>query len=259
MATTETESELTAPERLAVLAALGELTPAEQAEWKQVREADPALRHAVDDWTAIVGALEEPRIPPPVLAQLDAARQSRRPSPSDEPLIAPYLVHASACSDPSLDTLKREPPTLAARRFTAFYRVSLALAACVALSLILVQDGTPPPLEDGIKSTPPVVFPATPVEWQAPGAETRLLQPAIVFERNSRPALPRAVGGRHGNGHRLGRIRAVPLAFGGAADGGGDLHGPFGTGPLHARRPRADQGPACSTCCCRHVQFSCPA
>jgi hypothetical protein len=184
MSTTEPDSELTAPERLAVLAALGELTPAEQAEWDEVREGDPALRDSADDWTAIAAALEKseirnskPEIPAAVVARFDAVRAGVQASAA-----TPDVVHALACSPPAPDTLKREQRTKTVRRFSTFTRVTLALAACVALSLILLQDGTPPPVEDGIKSAPPVVLPATPVEWLAPGAETRLLQPAIVWK-----------------------------------------------------------------------------
>lgn len=188
MPSTEPDSELTASERLAVLAALGELTPAEQAEWEEVRERDPALRDSVEAWTVITGALDKSEarspkleIPLSVVSQLDAARQSSRHSPSDESSTTPFVVHALACSPPAPDTLKREQRTKTARRFSILSRVALALAACVALSLILLQDGTPPPVEDGIKSAPPVVLPATSLEWLAPGGETRLLQPAIVW------------------------------------------------------------------------------
>ncbi len=184
MSTTETESELTAPERLAVLAALGELTPAEQAEWEAVREGYPALSDSVDAWTAIAAALEKSEIrnqkseiPDAVVERLDSARASVQDSAAP-----PYVVHALACSPSSPDTLKREQRTQTARRFSTFTRITLALAACAALSLILLQDRTPPPVAEGIKSAPPAVFPVAPVEWQAPGAETRLLQPAIVWK-----------------------------------------------------------------------------
>lgn len=188
MSTTEPDSELTAPERLAVLAALGELTPAEQAEWDAVCAEDTGVRETGEAWTAMVVALgkleignSKPEIPSQVLAQLEAARAGVQALASP-----PYVVHALASSEPFQpvnDSLKRGQRTPTSRRFSTFSRVALALAACVALSLVLLQDGTPPPVEEGIKSGPPVVVvQAAPVEWQAPGVETRLLQPAIVWK-----------------------------------------------------------------------------
>jgi len=186
MANPAPDSDLPAPERLAVLAALGELTPAEQAEWEEVRKADPALRDSAEAWTAIAGALEKseipnpkPEIPAAVVERLDAVRAGVQASAA-----APYVVHALACSErpqASNDTLKREQHTQRNSRARWFGRVALALAACVALSLILLQEATPPAVEEGIKSAPPVVRPSTPVQWLAPGTETRLLQPAIVW------------------------------------------------------------------------------
>lgn len=158
---------------LLTLAALGELTPAEHLEWQSLIESRPELRSEAAEWQSLTTRLvvAGSAMPAQVLQRLDAVRSE-------------YVVHGSlrgfavACSPSVPDTLKREQRTVS--RWRSFTLAALPLAAALVLGFFFMQEqGTVP--DPGIKSGP-VTFADQTVQWIAPGPETSLLQPTLIWK-----------------------------------------------------------------------------
>ena len=156
---------------LLTLAALGELTPEDQLEWQSILKSRPELRTEVAELQSLTTglAVAGSEMPSQVLRRLDEARSE-------------YVVHALACSPTAPDTLKREQRAeqRSTSRWRSFGLLALPLAAAVALGFFLLHEPSMAP-DSGIKSGP-VSFPDQAVQWIAPGPETRLLQPTLIWK-----------------------------------------------------------------------------
>lgn len=156
---------------LLTLAALGELTPEDQLEWQSILKSRPELRTEAAELQSLTTdlAVAGSEMPSQVLQRLDEARSA-------------YVVHALACSPTAPDTLKREQRTYrrTASRWRSFSLVAMPLAAAVVLGFFLLHEPRTAP-DSAIKSGP-VSFPDQAVQWIAPGPETRLLQPTLIWK-----------------------------------------------------------------------------
>ncbi|MCB1211463.1 MAG: hypothetical protein KDK97_19210 [Verrucomicrobiales bacterium] len=135
---------------LLTLAALGELSPDDAAEWESLLKAYPKVTECVADYRRIAAALaaQSSEMPESVRQQLDQARHAGGRKP------APHWRRLSA--------------------------IVLPLAAAITLAFALLHQ--PEPVADqGIKQGP-VVFATQAVRILAPGSETRLLQPTVVWK-----------------------------------------------------------------------------
>lgn len=156
---------------LLTLAALGELTPEDQLAWQNLIESRPELRTEAAELQSLTTrlAFAGSEMPAQVLRRLDEARSE-------------HVVHALACPPDSQSTLKREQRTgqRTATRWRSFSLIAMPLAAAVVLGFFFLQEQGLAP-DPGFKSGP-VSFPEQAVQWIAPGPETRLLQPTLMWK-----------------------------------------------------------------------------
>lgn len=134
---------------LLTLAALGELSPDDAAEWESLLQAYPEVTECVADYRRIAAALaaQNSEMPESVRQKLEQARHAgERPS----------------------------------QHWSRLSFIILPLAAAITLAFVMLHQ--PEPVADqGIKQGP-VVFPTQTSRILAPGSETRLLQPTVVWK-----------------------------------------------------------------------------
>ncbi len=149
---------------LLTLAALAELSPEDALTWEQLKAQRPQLAEEAAEMQALALRLtaSAAEMPETVRARLDAARSA---CVVQRPQIAPH-------------TLMREQRT--SPLFRRFTLVALPLAAALTLGFFLLQPTGPDP-DTGIKQGP-VTFPSQTIRLLAPGAETHLLEPSILWK-----------------------------------------------------------------------------